>query len=142
MCKKFDCINQRKESQEKIGSNDASDANDAGFMGVKLFVTCVICVILKFFKKLIKKCWQFWIMCYNQKRKEQMFWWLADRKVLVKRKIELRIRRAPSNASALSRDSKWPGIRYWEYLQIRRCFWYLMSGFFVFYIHFLKIIGS
>ena len=72
------------------------------------------------------------MMCYNQKRKERMFWWLADRKVSVKRKIELRIRRAPSNASALSRDSKWPGIRYWEYLQICRCFWYLMSGFFVF----------
>ena len=77
-------------------------------------------------------------MCYNQKRKEQMFWWLADRKVSDKRKIELRIRRAPSNASVLSRDSKWPGIRYWEYLQIRRCFWYLMSGFFVFCVSFFK----
>lgn len=56
MCKKFDSINQRKESQEKIGSNDASDADDARFMGVKLFVTCVICVILKIFKKLLKMC--------------------------------------------------------------------------------------
>ena len=46
----------KKRKSRKIGSNDASDANDAGFMGVKLFVTCVICVILKFFKKLIKKC--------------------------------------------------------------------------------------
>ena len=35
-----------------------------------------------------------------------------------KSKIELRIRRAPSNASALSRDSKWPGISYCEHLQV------------------------
>lgn len=36
----------------------------------------------------------------------------------IKSKIELRIRRAPSNASALSRDSKWPGISYCEHLQV------------------------
>ena len=50
ICKNFNYINQRRESQDFFRNSDASDANDASFMGAKTFVTCVICVITKQFR--------------------------------------------------------------------------------------------
>ena len=138
-CKKFLLHKSKKRRNSVCGlSNDASDADDASFMGVKLFVTCVICVILNFFEKLFKMCWQFLMMCYNQNTKNKCSGgWLVE-KCQSKEKLN-GAWGALRATHPYNRDCKWPGIRYWEYLQICRCFWYLMSGFFVFYVHFFKI---